>query len=157
MIVMITILSLPSQFDAIKPVVWMWDAVNNDKLCTVLLQHDLSLCEPPVLKESLLLSRVHNSQQPSKSKDCSKNDQHNHCDHGNVQKKKVWCNHCQITRHLWKECCKCLCGKPAALKGGHCSNTMQDVLSVNGQTTADERDVWFLNTGATLHMHDDCG
>lgn len=42
MIAMITISSLPSWFNAIKPIVWMWDAVNNNKLCTILLQHDLS-------------------------------------------------------------------------------------------------------------------
>lgn len=74
MIATITISSLPSRFDAIKPIVQMWDAVNNDKLRTVLLQHDLSSCEPPALKESLLLSRVHDSQRPSKSKDCGEND-----------------------------------------------------------------------------------
>jgi hypothetical protein len=62
MITTITILSLPSQFNTIKPIVRMWDAINNNKLHTILLQHDLSSHEPPALKESLLLSRVHDSQ-----------------------------------------------------------------------------------------------
>ncbi len=47
MITTITISSLPSQFNAIKPVMQMWDAINNDKLHTVLLQHNLSSHEPP--------------------------------------------------------------------------------------------------------------
>jgi hypothetical protein len=56
MIAMITISSLPPRFDAIKPVVCMWDTVNNSWLCTMLLQHDLSNCNTTPLKETLLLS-----------------------------------------------------------------------------------------------------
>jgi hypothetical protein len=153
MIAMFTISSLPTQFNAIKPVVQMWDAINNNKLHTILLQHNLLSQEPPALKESLLLSRVHDGQQLSKSKDRSNSDQHNHqVDHSIAQKKKVQCSHCQNTRHMWKECHKRLQGELAALKGGHHSNTTQDVLLVSGCATADEHNVWFLNTGATSHM-----
>mgnify|MGYP002379561206 CR=1 FL=1 len=56
MIATIIISSLPPRFNAIKPVVRMWDTINNSQLHTMLLQHKLSNRNTTPLKETLLLS-----------------------------------------------------------------------------------------------------
>ena len=69
MIAMIIISSLPPQFNAIKPMVHMWDTVNNSQLCTVLLQHKLSNCDTTLLKETLLLSQAQDVHWPKEARD----------------------------------------------------------------------------------------
>jgi hypothetical protein len=152
MIATITISSLPPRFDAIKPVVRMWDTVNNSRLRTVLLQHDLSNRDATPLKETLLLSRTQDAHRPKETRDHDSRSSRGDHGNNNGDRKKIRCNHCQFPGHIWKDCRKRLRGEPPRPKGGHRGNTSQDALSANGQSTADERAIWFLDSGATSHM-----
>jgi hypothetical protein len=81
MIATITISSLPPRFNAIKPVVCMWDTVNNSWLHTVLLQHDLSNRDATPLKETLLLSWTQDAHQLKETRDHDSRSSHG--DHSN--------------------------------------------------------------------------
>jgi hypothetical protein len=108
MIAMITISSLPPRFDAIKPVVRMWDTINNSRLRTVLLQHDLSNRDATPLKETLLLSRTQDAHRPKETRDHDSRSSRGDHGNNNGDRKKIHCNHCQFPGHIWKDCCKCL-------------------------------------------------
>jgi hypothetical protein len=156
MMAMITISSLPPQFNAIKPVVCMWDTVNNSQLHTMLLQHNLSNHDATPLKETLLLSRTQDAHQPKETRDHNSQSSHSNHSNNNSDQKKIHCNHCQFPSHIWKDCHKHLRGEPPQPKGGHHGNTSQDALSANRQSTADKQAIWFLNSGAMSHMMCNC-
>jgi hypothetical protein len=106
MITTITISSLPPQFNAIKPMVRMWDTVNNSQLCTVLLQHNLSNHNTTPLKETLLLLWTQDAHWLKETRDHNSRSSRSNHGNNNSDQKKIHCNHCQFPGHIWKDCHK---------------------------------------------------